>query len=96
MDLDQASLVDTSCIHVTSQPKRKYVSGRPIIPVQPSRCPVCGSIKRTLYFRKTKHPLNASDPRIRYGTHIVWRFCDCRQCGEPRIDESIETLPSAD
>jgi len=54
-----------------------------------SKCPACQSTRRTRYFERETYALAAGDSR---GSHIVWRACQCLECGVYRKDETTERL----
>jgi len=61
-----------------------------VVPVEPSRCPDCGSTDRTGYVNTDaqEHPGTTADGEPY--THIVRRRTICKNCGRHRIDRSYE------
>ena len=64
-----------------------------VITVQPSRCPRCGSTRRSEYWGKTVQEYAGIDPEGRPYTHIIRRRCRCLDCGQVRIDKTYENRP---
>lgn len=57
-----------------------------------TRCVACGSTRRTKYHRSYTKYL----PHDRDGkpvTHIIYRHCQCGDCGQARIDRVYENQP---
>jgi hypothetical protein len=52
-----------------------------------SRCLKCSSSERSPYGQKTEKVIN--------GKRIIWRRCQCLQCGQWRIDKEIIPLAKA-
>lgn len=61
---------------------------------QPSRCPTCGSTKRTAYHDKLEQDY-AGEHDGRPYTHVIRRRTECVDCGQHRVDHSYEFRPEA-
>lgn len=57
----------------------------------PSSCPECGSTERTEYINKSELEHEGIDPFGRPFNLIVWRTCQCKECGQWRRDKSYES-----
>ena len=55
--------------------------------LQASRCPSCGSTRRTRYFDRIIVAMPTAE-----GSHLVVRRCQCLACGTYRKDYSREFL----
>lgn len=58
----------------------------------PSRCPQCDSTKRGPYLSRQEQEYSGTHDGQPY-THIVRRRCECRDCGQMRIDRTFENHP---
>lgn len=61
----------------------------PVVVVNLSKCPKCGSIKRTSY----NHTRAMDYGQIVDGrdySKVIWRNCKCLDCGQTRIDKTFE------
>jgi len=66
-------------------PNRKYDQADVIL----SRCKKCGSTERTGY--RSMHETKISqDIKGNPATHVVWRACCCKNCGQHRRDMFYE------
>lgn len=66
-------------------PNRKYDQADVIL----SRCKKCGSTERTGY--RSMHETKISqDIKGNPATHVVWRACTCKNCGQHRRDMFYE------
>jgi len=64
------------------------------VAVEPSRCRRCGSTERGPYFNRREREYPAGvDPEGRLATHVVWRRCVCKKCGQVRDDRTFENRP---
>ena len=59
---------------------------------EPSRCPICGSSRRTKYENPTR--LDYSGQGLEF-VAIVYRTCRCLDCGQARRDQEKVYAPSA-
>lgn len=67
------------------KPNRKYDECNVAI----SRCKKCGSTERSNY--RPMHEMQiAFDPEGNPVTHVVWRACQCLNCGQYRRDTFYE------
>lgn len=62
----------------------------PVVQVELSRCQTCGSTERTAYHRVDEQEYAGLDNAGKAYTHIVRRYCQCKSCGQVRIDRSYE------
>ena len=69
---------------VSKRPKKYNTDPKPIADLFKSVCPKCGSTERTGYSRTKKRPRPD-------GSFTVWRRTKCTNCGQARIDRSVET-----
>ncbi len=58
-----------------------------------SACPACKSTRRGPYQGRTEQTYRGRTPDGREYSTIVWRRCQCLQCGQWRIDRSFEFDP---
>jgi hypothetical protein len=63
---------------------------RPVVTVDASRCPKCGSTERGPYTRNHETPLAGLTRDGKPATHLVRRWTKCLSCGQARIDRSYE------
>ena len=72
-----------------SRPKnakaRQYVTAIAII----SRCPICKSTERSAYTKTMEVNVVGEENGMPYNT-VVWRTCQCSNCGQWRRDRSTE------
>lgn len=59
--------------------------------VRPGRCP-CGSTQRTGYQSIVTRELSGNIDGHAY-THIAWKRCRCKDCGQTRVDLFHENRP---
>jgi len=64
------------------------------VTVEPSRCPRCGSTRRSDYYGKTEQTFRGEHGGRPF-THIVRRRTKCLDCGQTRIDRAYENRPEA-
>ena len=62
------------------------------ITVEPSRCPLCGSTRRSDYYGKTEQAFRGEHHGQPF-THIVRRRTKCLNCGQLRVDRFYENRP---
>jgi len=55
-----------------------------------SRCKKCGSTERGKYLSKRELVVNGVNEKGERYTHVIWRRCQCLNCGQFRTDVSIE------
>jgi hypothetical protein len=68
-------------------PNRDYVEATVIL----SRCPSCGSTRRTKYFRRDVIPAIGTDRNGHRYTQVVFRYCRCLACDTYRRDVFYES-----
>jgi hypothetical protein len=63
---------------------------------QPSRCPRCGSSKRSEYYNRREVAFSGVFQEQPYN-RVVYRRCKCTDCGQHRIDRTYElqTVPAS-
>ena len=61
-----------------------------LVEVEPSRCPACGSSRRTKYENPVR--LDYSSAGLEF-VAIVYRTCRCLDCGQARRDQAKEYAP---
>ena len=61
----------------------------PIVQMEQSRCPTCGSTERGDYYNCVASEHSGIDPSGRPYTHVIRRRTKCI-CGQARIDRSYE------
>ena len=71
------------------RPKGSTGGNVDVITVEPSRCPRCGSTRRSDYYGKTEQAFRG-EHNGRPFTHIVRRPTWCLDCGQTRIDRAYE------
>lgn len=63
--------------------------------VEPSRCPKCGSTNRSAYLSKHEQTFAGLDASGQPYTHIIRQRTSCDDCGQHRIDRTLENRPAA-
>lgn len=64
----------------------------PIVEMQKSQCPKCGSTERTEY-NQTRAPMVVGGTKDgKKFNAVVWRRTTCKVCGQARIDKCYEFL----
>lgn len=66
---------------------------RPEIDTPTVRCPRCGSTDRDRYDRTVVQEFGGLGPHGEPYTHIVRRFTRCSQCGQARVERTLENRP---
>lgn len=77
------------------RPKGSKTERRPAADVVPSRCPKCGSTRRTPY---SGSPRVVAHGGVLEGvpyTHVIFRPTKCLDCGQARVDRERVNGPPA-
>lgn len=82
----------------TTSPKGRPAGSRtknsPEVQAERSRCPKCGSTERTAYTSKHEQAYAGLDPAGEPFTHIIRQRTICVDCGQHRIDRTLENRPA--
>jgi len=73
-----------------SDGEREARTPPPVNPVEPSRCLGCGSTERTPYHHTVTHDHPGETADGRKYQRVLWRRTECTQCGQTRIDKTLE------
>ena len=65
----------------------------PEVTVKQSACPKCGSTKRAPYHNRHEQPFASIDGDGQPYTHIVRQRTHCLDCGQCRVDRTLEYRP---
>lgn len=76
------------------RPAGSRTKNSPEVPAELSRCPKCGSTERTAYTGKHEQTYSGLDPFNQPFTHIIRQRTACVNCGQHRIDRTLENRPS--
>lgn len=66
------------------RPKGSTTKDTPVVEIQKTECPKCGSTNRTPYQNTITKELGAKK--------VTWRTCRCKDCGQCRRDKEIQDL----
>ena len=66
------------------RPKGSKTQQHPVVEIEKTKCPKCGSTDRDPYLHTTKREL--------CGQLVIWRKCRCSNCGQIRVDKETQTL----
>jgi hypothetical protein len=76
---------------MSRRPRHTNGQAGPVITDQPaSICPACGSTARTDYHHTNTHHYSGVTADGRPYNRIVYRYTNCRHCGQARIDRTYE------
>ena len=72
------------------RPVGSQTQEKPIVAVQLSRCPDCGSTERAKYSNRCEKELSGQTPDGKPFSRVIWRHTKCLTCGASRIDKFFE------
>lgn len=61
-----------------------------VVEASVTSCPVCGSIRRSEYHGTVTHEISGITEEGAEFTHVIWKRCECLDCGQHRIDKYRE------
>jgi len=79
---------------VKGRPTGSRTKNSPEVEAELSRCPKCGSTERTAYTGKHEQAYAGLDPFNQPFTHIIKQRTACVDCGQHRIDRTLENRPA--
>ena len=77
---------DTPAKKKPGRPKGSKNQRCPAVDVTPSRCPKCGSTRRSAYSGSPRIVTHAGVHEGKPFTHVVFRRTRCLDCGQCRVD----------
>jgi len=57
-------------------------------------CPNCKSLRRSDYYGVVRNEIPGITEQGSPFTHVVWKRCDCLDCGQVRIEKHKENNPA--
>lgn len=75
------------------RPAGSRTKNSPVADVELSRCPKCGSTNRAAYTSKNVQAFASLDSHGQPYTHIIRQRTSCTDCGQHRIDRTLENRP---